>query len=303
MKTTKFDSLWQKATSLSPLTTAVAFPDTNNAVEGALLAAKSGDIIPTFLGDKNNIQKIAQELHYDTSSYKIIEATAQEAISKAVQMARGGEAQLIMKGSTHTDELMAEVVNSEHGLRTSKRMSHCAILDVPAYKKLLFITDGGLNIAPNLQTKKSIIQNAIDLAQAIGIKIPKVALLSAVETITNKIPSTLECAELAKMGEQGEIQNGIVEGPLSFDLAISELSVIAKKITSKVAGDADILVVPNIETGNILLKALEYFAVAENLGLILGARIPIILTSRATDAKTRANSCKLAKLYFNFIKT
>lgn len=301
MKTTKFQPLWQQAASLPPIVTAVVFPDTSNAIEGALLAAKNGSITPIFLGNASIIKKIADELNYNISAYTIIEATPHEAIAKTMQMAQNGEVHTIMKGSVHTDELMAEAVNSERGIRTAKRMSHCMILDVPVYKKLLIITDAALNIYPDLQTKKSIIQNAIYLSQAMGVKIPKVALISAVETITERIPTTLEYAELAKMSTTGEIKNGIVEGPLSFDLAISEKSVAIKKITSQVAGDADILVTPNIEAGNILVKALEYFANAETLGLVLGAQVPIILTSRSTDAQARADSCNLAKIYYDHI--
>jgi phosphotransacetylase len=222
-----------------------------------------------------------------------------EAIGHAMTMARNGEIQAIIKGSMHTDELMAALVKTENGLRTGRRMSHCMVLDIPTHDKLLILTDAALNVNPSLKDKKDIVQNAIDLALALGITKPKVALLSAIETITDNIPNTIECAALCKMAERDQITGGILDGPLAFDLAISMQAKITKKLQSEVAGQPDILVVPSLEVGNILFKALDYFAKSLSLGIILGAKIPVIVTSRSADAASRAGSCMLTKFYVN----
>lgn len=298
MKATRFCALQRSIANLPKIEAAIVYPDNAEAIAGALLAAKEGYIQPIFLGNKANIQKIAAAIEEDVRGYPIIDLTLPEAIAQSVKMAHQGEIKVLMKGSTHTDELMAEIVNKERGLQTERRMSHCMAIDIPAYKKLLILSDSALNIAPNLSQKKDIIQNAINLAQTIGVQKPKVALLAAVETVNEKMPITLEYVALRKMAEKGHIQGGVVEGPLSFDLAISEKSVAVKKLNSAVAGDADILIVPNIECGNILTKALDYFANAVSLGLILGAKVPVVVTSRSASAKSRAGSCMLAKFYY-----
>lgn len=300
----KFESLAKLAQNLPTPTIAVVYPDSEPAVCGAMLAASLGYARPIFVGNQRVIEKIIAGCadgcakNYTSDSYQIIDCqTSAEAVACAVKMAKSGAAEALMKGSTHTDELMLEVVNAERGLRTKRRMSHCMLLDVPAYPKLLVLTDVALNIAPALREKIDIVQNAIDFAISLGIAVPKVALLSAVETLTERIPATLECAALCKMAEREQIRGGVVDGPLSFDLAISPTSVATKKLQSAVAGDADILVVSNLETGNILSKSLDYFAAATSLGLIVGAKVPIILTSRSTDARARAICCLLAKLH------
>lgn len=298
MKSSKFTPLQKNITNFPAVEAVVIYPDNAEAIAGATLAAREGYIKPIFLGDKAHMQKVAATMEEDINQYPIYDLSPQDAILQGVKMARNGEAKIIMKGSMHTDELMAEIVNKERGLRIGRRMTHCMVVDVPAYKKLLILTDAALNIAPDMAGKKDIVQNAIDLALSLGVQKPKVALLSAVETINEKMPETLEYASLCKMAERGQITGGLVEGPLSFDLAISEKSAAIKKINSAVAGDADILVVPNIASGNILSKTLDYFANAVSLGLILGAKVPIIITSRSASAEARAGSCLLAKFYY-----
>jgi phosphate acetyltransferase len=219
------------------------------------------------------------------------------AAEKAVQMVRAGAAQALMKGSLHTDELMAEVVRRDVGLRTARRMSHVFIMDVPTYPKLLFITDAAINISPTLEEKADIAQNAIDLAIALGIELPKVAILSAIETISSKIPSTIHAAALCKMAERGQINGGILDGPLGLDNAISHEAATLKHINSPVAGEADILLVPDLEAGNMLAKELSFLANADAAGIVLGARVPIILTSRADNLRSRLASCAVATLY------
>jgi len=294
----KFIPLQQKIESSPAINAAVIYPDNAEAVAGAVFAARAGYINPIFLGDKAHMQSIAESIKEDISQYPIFDLSPQDAIMRGVEMARQDKVKVVMKGSMHTDELMAEIVHKERGLRIGRRMTHCMVVDVPAYKKLLILSDAALNITPNLAEKKDIIQNAIDLSIALGSAQPKVALLAAVETINEKMPVTLEYAILCKMAERGQITGGLVEGPLSFDLAISEKSAATKKLNSAVAGDADILVVPNIESGNILSKAMDYFANATSLGLILGAKVPVIITSRSASAEARAGSCMLAKFCY-----
>jgi len=291
----KLDNLFKQAKNLKPITTAIICPETAVALEGAILATEQNSIIPILIGNKNEIQKTAQEINKDISNYQIIDTPEENAVACAIQLAQENKIQLIVKGSLHSDNFMRLMVRREGGMRTEKRMSHCMVYDIPAYKKLLILTDAALNTFPTLAEKKDIIQNAIDLAIKLGIPTPKVAILSAVENINPRIPTTAECVELCKMATNGEIKGGIVEGPLSFDLAISEQSVKTKKMVTQVGGDADILMVPNIEVGNILMKSFDYFADALGLGIVLGSKVPIVLTSRSANAESRAGSCLLAK--------
>jgi len=300
-KSAKLKELVEKAKKLPPINVAIICPDSIEAVEGAILAAEENSINPIFIGEINNIQKFASELGVNINKYQCLDYPAEIAILHAVKMARTGEVQALMKGSIHTDELMQEIVKKDNGLRTATRMSHCMLTDLPAYKKLFILTDAGLNINPTLQDKIDIVQNAINFAIALDIEHPKVALISAVETVTERIPNTIEYAAICKMAERGQIRGGIIDGPLAFDLAVSERAIKAKKLTSQVAGDFDVLVVPNLEVGNILTKTLDNFANAISLGIIIGAKIPIILTSRSADALSRAGSCMLAKFYSNHI--
>lgn len=291
----KFHSLFAKAQNLPPIKAAIISPDNKEAILGIKLAIEQKTIIPSIIGDINKIKNLASELNFDLEKFECIDLPAADAILYGVKLARDNVVQTIVKGNVHTDDLMRAVVNRDHGLRIGKRMSHCVVADVPSYHKLLLISDAGLNTFPTILEKKSIIQNAIDLANAIGINQPKVALLSATEVINPHVPSTTESFELTKLAQNGEITGGIVEGPLSFDLAISMQSVAAKNFKSKVAGDADILITPNIETGNILVKCLDYFCNAIGLDIVLGAKVPLVITSRAASAASRAGSCMLAK--------
>jgi len=295
----KLDSLFQKAKNLKPITAAVICPESAVALEGAILAAEQKSIIPILIGEGNKIKKIAQEINKDISGYQLIDVLEADAANQAVKLVQNGLAQLIIKGSLHSDEFMRLIVRREGGMRTDHRMSHCLVYDVPAYKKLFILTDAALNTFPTFAEKKDIVQNAINLAIKLGVAKPKVALLSAVENINLRIPNTTEWAELSKLAAAGAITGGIVEGPLSFDLAISEESVKTKNLKSQVGGDADILVVPNIEVGNVLMKALDYFADALSLGVVLGAKVPLVLTSRSASAVSRAGSCVLAKFIQN----
>lgn len=291
----KFNSLFAKAQNFPAIKTAVICPDNKESLEGVVLAASQKSIIPIIIGELAKINKIAAELNLDISKFEGIDLSSHDAVALGVKMAREGMVQAIVKGNVHTDYLMAEVVNRDRGLRIGKRMSHCVVTDVPMYNKLLLLSDAGLNTLQTIKEKQSIVQNAIDLAIAIGIAKPKVALLSATEVVSSNIPSTMECVELCKMTKNGEIVGGIVDGPLSFDLAISQQSVNAKGIKSEVAGDADILIVPNIETGNVLLKCFDYFCNAISLDIVVGAKVPLVVTSRASSAVSRAGSCMLAK--------
>lgn len=295
----KLDALFQKAKNLKPIPAAIICPESAVALEGAILAAEQKSIIPVLIGEGAKIKRTAQEIGKDISSYQLIDVPEEEAASQAIKLVQDGSIQLIMKGSLHSDEFMRMLVRRESGMRTDHRMSHCLVYDVPAYKKLFILTDAALNTFPTFAEKKDIIQNAINLALKLGIAKPKVALLSAVENINPRIPTTAECVGLCKLAASGEITGGIVEGPLSFDLAVSEQSVKTKNFKSQVGGDADILVVPNIEVGNILMKALDYFADALSLGIVLGAKVPIVLTSRSGSAAARAGSCMLAKFIQN----
>jgi len=285
------------AKGLTPIRTAVVHPVDSNALLGAIEAAQANLIVPILIGPANRIRAAAAEQGVDLSPYTLVSTEHSHAAAmKAVAMARAGEVDAMMKGSLHTDELMHEVVDPRTGLGTNRRMSHVFVMDAPLYPRLLFITDAALNIYPDLETKRDIVQNAIDLAHVLGIETPKVAILSAVETVSSKINSTLEAAALCKMADRGQITGGLVDGPLAFDTAISLEAAHAKGVVSPVAGQADILVVPDLEAGNMLAKQLEYLADAQTTGIVLGARVPIVLTSRADSPLAHKASCALALL-------
>jgi phosphate acetyltransferase len=280
------------------IATAVVHPCDESSLRGAVEAAEAGIIVPILVGPAERIRAVAEKAGLNIASYEIVEAVhSHDAAAKAVNLVRTGRAELLMKGSLHTDELMSEVMKRDTGLRTGRRVSHAFIMDVPTYPKPLVITDAAINIQPTLEDKCDIVQNAIDLALALGIKQPKVAILSAVETVTPKIPSTIEAAALCKMAQRGQITGGVLDGPLALDNAISEEAARIKGIDSPVAGHADILVVPDLEAGNMLAKNLSFLANADAAGLVLGARVPIILTSRADSVMTRMASCAVAALY------
>ena len=285
------------AKGLTPIRTAVVHPVDSNALLGAIEAAQANLIVPILIGPANRIRAAAAEQGVDLSPYTLVSTEHSHAAAmKAVAMARAGEVDAMMKGSLHTDELMHEVVDPRTGLGTNRRMSHVFVMDAPLYPRLLFITDAALNIYPDLETKRDIVQNAIDLAHVLGIETPKVAILSSVETVSPKINSTLEAAALCKMADRGQITGGLVDGPLAFDTAISLEAAHAKGVVSPVAGQADILVVPDLEAGNMLAKQLEYLADAQTTGIVLGARVPIVLTSRADSPLAHKASCALALL-------
>jgi phosphotransacetylase/acyl dehydratase len=279
------------------LRTAVVNPVDNVSLVGAIDAARARLIIPILIGPSDAIDAAAKGAHIDISGCEIVAAPDTEAAAaKAVDLVLAGSADAIMKGALHTDVLMHAVVAGEHNLRTERRLSHVFVMDVPTYPRPLLITDAAINIYPDLETKRDIVQNAIDLAHALGTKTPKVAILSAVETVTPKIKSTIDAAALCKMAERGEITGAILDGPLAFDNAVSADAAKTKHIVSPVAGQADILVVPDLEAGNMLAKQLEYLAEASGAGIVVGARVPIILTSRADKALSRMASCAVALL-------
>ena len=285
------------ASGLAPIRTAVVHPVDSNALLGAIEAAQAHLIVPILVGPAERIHAVAAAQDVDLSPYTVIPTEhSHAAAEKAVAMARAGEVDAVMKGSLHTDELMHAVLAPGVGLSTARRMSHVFVLDVPSYPRPLFITDAVLNIVPDLEAKCDIVQNAIDLAHVLGIQTPRVAILSAVETVSPKLPSTLEAAALCKMADRGQITGGIVDGPLAFDNAVSPEAVRAKGIVSPVAGQADILVVPDLEAGHMLVKQLEYLADAQVTGIVLGARVPIVLTSRADSPQAHTASCALALL-------
>jgi len=293
--TGKYEELLAICHPLSPIPTAVAHPCEKTALTATLEAARLGLIAPILVGPAERIRNLADESGVDLGSIEIVDAPySQAAAAKAVELVHRGRAELLMKGSLHTDELMSAVVDRETGLRTSRRISHVFVMDVPNYHKVLFVTDAGINIFPTLDDKADICQNAIDFAIAVGVECPKVALLSAVETVSQKIPSTIDAASLCKMAERGQITGGILDGPLAFDNAISRKAAEMKGIRSEVAGDPDILLVPNMEAGNILAKQLSFLSNAESAGVVVGARVPIIVPSRADSVRARTASCAIA---------
>lgn len=285
------------ARGLAPIVTAVVHPCDSESLLGAVEAARSNLIVPVLVGPENKIRSVADKAEIDISPYSLVPAAhSHDAAEKAVALIHAGKAEVLMKGSLHTDELMAEVVRKDRGLRTSRRMSHVFIMDVPSYPRLLFITDAAINIEPTLIAKRDIVQNAIDLAHALGVAMPKVAILSAVETVNADLRSTVDAAALCKMAERGQITGGVLDGPLAFDNAVSQAAARTKGIVSPVAGNADILVVPDLESGNMLAKQLQYLAESQAAGVVLGARVPVILTSRADTSLTRLTSAAVAVL-------
>jgi phosphate acetyltransferase len=301
VKTTeKYERLIAAARDGSPAVTIVAHPCDETSLRGAMEAAAERLIEPVLVGPEAKIRSVAAEHGIDLGDRKIVDVPHSHAAAAcAVAMIREGAGELLMKGSLHTDELMKEVTSSATGLRTDRRISHVFIMDVPDHPETLFITDAAINIFPDLDTKRDIIQNAIDLWTGIGMGTPKVAILSAVETVTTKIPSTIEAAALCKMADRGQITGGLLEGPLAFDNAIDPEAARIKGITGPVAGHGQILVVPDLEAGNMLAKNLTFLAKADAAGIVLGARVPIILTSRADSVRTRLASCAVAAIYAN----
>jgi len=294
----KYDALIFACHALAPVRTAVAHPCDETSLRGAVEAAEAKLIKPILVGPQARIRKLAASLNVDITGLPLVDTPYSHAsAAKAVEIVRTGDADALMKGSLHTDELMAEVVNKDTGIRTERRISHVFIMDVPTYPKPLFITDAAVNIFPTLEDKVDIVQNAIDLAHALRIEQPKVAILSAIETISSKIPSTIDAAALCKMADRGQITGALLEGPLALDNAINRNAADIKHINSPVAGDADILLVPDLEAGNMLAKELSFLANADAAGIVLGARVPIILTSRADNVRTRMASCAVAALY------
>jgi phosphate acetyltransferase len=292
-----FTRLLRACEGIPAVTCAVVYPCDHDSLLGPIEAAKRKIIEPILVGPEKTIRAVAAENQVDLSGFRIIAADhGEEAAAKAVAMARAGEVQSLMKGSLHTDELMGAVVPSATGLRTSRRISHAFILDVPTYPQILIVTDAAINIAPTLKEKMHIIQNAIDLARVLGVECPKVAILSAVETINPDIPSTIDAAALCKMADRKQITGGILDGPLAFDNAISESAARIKNIDSPVAGHADILIAPDLEAGNMVAKQLQYLAGADSAGIVLGTRVPIVLTSRADSVRTRLASAAVMAL-------
>jgi phosphate acetyltransferase len=297
-KPSKYDRLIAAAKEETAAVTIVAHPCDETSLRGALEAAEAGLIIPMLVGPQAKIRAVAAEHKIELGRYEIVDVPhSHAAAARAVALVREGKGELLMKGSLHTDELMREVAASATGLRTERRISHVFIMDVPGHADTLFITDAAINISPDLDAKRDIVQNAIDLFVGIGLGEPRVALLSAVETVTTKIPTTIEAAALCKMAERGQITGGLLDGPLAFDNAIDPEAARIKGISSPVAGHAQILVVPDLEAGNMLAKNLTFLAHADAAGIVLGARVPIILTSRADSVRTRLASCAVASLY------
>ena len=292
-----YPALIERCAQLEPVRSAVTHPCDESSLTAALEAAEAGLIRPILVGPEGKIRAVAGQCGLDLAAWPLVDVPhSHAAAARAVELVRQSEAETLMKGSLHTDELMAEVVRKETGLRTERRISHAFIMDVPTYPKPLVVTDAAINIFPDLETKVDIVQNAIDMAHALGRELPKVAILSAVETVTPKIPSTIDAAALCKMAERGQITGALLDGPLAFDNAISSEAAKIKGIRSEVAGDPDILLVPDLEAGNMLAKQLSFLANADAAGIVLGARVPIILTSRADTVRARMASCAVAVL-------
>lgn len=296
-KHVKYRRLIEYCKALPPTPTAVAHPCDRNSLEGAVDAARNGLIAPILVGPRARIEAVARDNDIDISGLPIVDAPYSEASAeKAVELVREGKAEALMKGSLHTDELMGAVVRRDTGLRTARRVSHCFVMDVPGHADVLIISDAAVNIAPDLKAKVDIIQNAIDLAQALLIENVRVAVLSAMETVNPDVPSTVEAAALCKMADRHQITGAVLDGPLALDNAISEEAAQIKKIDSPVAGRANVLIVPDLEAGNMLAKSLSFLAGADAAGIVLGARVPVILTSRADSVETRLASCAVAAL-------
>jgi len=294
----KYDRLIANAKNVPAAKTVVAHPCDDTSLRGPIEAAGAGLIVPILVGPAAKIKAVARDSKLDISKIELVDAPHSDAAAaKAVELIREGKGELLMKGSLHTDELMRAVTSSTTGLRTARRISHVFVMDVPTHADTLFITDAAINIFPDLDAKRDIIQNAIDLFTQVGLGTPRVAILSAVETVTSKIPSTIEAAALCKMADRGQITGGILDGPLAFDNAVDPEAARIKGIRSPVAGKAQILVVPDLEAGNMLAKNLVFLSKADSAGIVLGARVPVILTSRADSVRSRMASCAVAVLY------
>ncbi|WP_287747844.1 phosphate acetyltransferase [Methylobacterium sp.] len=294
----KYERLVAAAQALPRLTVAVAHPCDEVSLGAALEAADLGLIAPILVGPRGKILAAASALKADLADLTLVEADhSHDSAAKAVALVQAGEAEALMKGSLHTDELMGAVVRREGGLRTARRLSHCFVMDVPSHDRPLIVTDAAINIAPTLEEKRDIVQNAIDLAHALGVETVRVAIVSAMETVNPKVPSTLDAAALCKMADRGQITGAVLDGPLALDNAIDLGAAAIKRIRSPVAGRANVLVVPNLEAGNMLAKSLTFLAGADAAGIVLGARVPIILTSRADSRLTRLASCAVASLF------
>ena len=299
----KYERLIAATKGMPALPTAVAHPCDETSLRGALEAADAGMIVPILVGPQEKIRNLAKSLGVDIKDVEIVDVPhSQAAAEKAVELVRTAKAELLMKGSLHSDELLGAVTKRDTGLRTGRRISHVFVMDVPTHPETLFITDAAVNIAPDLIAKRDIIQNAIDLYAGLGLGTPKVAILSAVETVTPDIPSTIEAAALCKMADRGQITGGELDGPLAFDNAISPEAARIKGIKSPVAGQAQILVVPDLEAGNMLAKNLTFLSHADAAGIVLGARVPIILTSRADNVRTRLASSAVAMLFAHSLR-
>ena len=293
--TGKYERLLERCRGIAPVPTAVAYPCDESSLSGAIDAARLGLIVPILVGPAATITEVAKSKGIDLGGVQIVEAaTTRASAAKAVEMVRLGQAELVMKGSLHSDEVLGAVIAKETGLRTGRRLSHAFLMDVPTYHKVLIVTDAAINIAPTLEDKVDICQNAIDLAKTFGVDRPKVAILAAVETVNSKMPATLDAAALCKMADRGQIKGGILDGPLAFDNAISRDAAKTKGIASEVAGDPDILLAPDLEAGNMMAKMLSFLANSDSAGLVLGAKVPVILTSRADSVRARIASCAVA---------
>jgi phosphate acetyltransferase len=298
-----FAALFERVAPLAPIPTAVVHPVDQVSLEGAMEAAESTFIAPILVGPQARIRAVAEEHSISLAGAEIVDVEhSHAAAARAVALIREGSAEILMKGSLHTDEVLSAVLNKEAGIRTARRISHIFVMDVPTYPKLLLISDAAVNIAPDLEAKADICQNAIDLAHTLGVERPKVAILSAVETVRPKIQSTLDAAALCKMADRGQITGGVLDGPLAMDNAINLEAARIKKIDSEVAGVADVLITPDLEAGNILAKQLIFLANAEAAGIVLGARVPIVLTSRADSVRTRRASAAIAVLHAHAVR-
>ena len=295
--TGKYEKIIERCQGLEPVPTSVAYPCDETSLAGAIDAAAQGLITPILVGPAATIRELARAKSIDLGGAAIEDVPdSRGAAARAVALVREGKAELVMKGSLHSDEILAAVISKETGLRAGRRLSHVFLMDVPTYHKVLIVTDGAINIAPTLEDKVDIVQNAIDLARSFGVERPKVAILAAVESVNSKMPATLDAAALCKMADRGQIKGGVLDGPLAFDNAISREAADIKKIKSEVAGDPDILVAPDLEAGNMLAKQLSFLANADSAGLVLGAKVPVILTSRADSLRARIASCAVAVL-------
>jgi len=298
--TGKYERLLERCKTLAAIPTAVAHPCEESALAGAVEAAQAGLIEPILVGPAARIEQTAKSANIDLGKLEIVDAEhSLDSAKKAVELVKQGRAEVLMKGSLHSDELLSAIVSRDGGLRTGRRISHVFVMDVPTYHKVLIITDAAINIAPTLEDKVDICQNAIDLVNSLRhdkTEKPKLAILAAVETVNARMPSTIDAAALCKMADRGQIKGGILDGPLAFDNAISKQAAETKGIKSSVAGDPDILLAPDLEAGNMLAKQLTFLANADSAGLVLGAKVPVILTSRADSVRSRIASCAVATM-------